>query len=61
MISRKTTRKTAQLGDIVAEMFDHATSYSPDPKVVARLATHAVMQMVRRSGRSRTVDTARLS
>ncbi|AUX40534.1 uncharacterized protein SOCE26_019350 [Sorangium cellulosum] len=44
--------KTAQLGDLVAAAFDQAAHYSTDPSEVSRLATQAVMQVVRRMRRT---------
>ncbi len=39
---RARVRKTAQLGEVVAAVFDRAAHYSADPKEVSRLATRAV-------------------
>jgi hypothetical protein len=44
-------QKTAQLGELVAAAFDNAAHYSTDPREVSRLATQAVMNMLRRAGR----------
>ena len=38
---------TAQLGDVVVTAFDEAAHYSTDPRVVSRLATRAVMLLLR--------------
>lgn len=47
---------TAQLGDLIAAVFDEAARYSTDPKQVARLATRAVQHLLRHSRvRSRIV------
>ena len=43
---RKTTRKTARLGELIAAVFDEAARYSTDPKEVSRLATHAVSHLM---------------
>jgi hypothetical protein len=40
-------RKTAQLGEVVAAVFDKAAHYSRDPKEVSRLATQAVALILR--------------
>lgn len=40
---------TAQLGDVIAAVFDEAARYSTDPKQVARLATRAVQHLLRHS------------
>ncbi len=42
-------RGTAKLGDIVVVAFDEAARYTKDPAEVARLATKAVMHLVKRS------------
>jgi hypothetical protein len=39
--------KTAQLGELVAAVFDNAARYSTDPREVARLATQTVEHMLR--------------
>ena len=44
-------RKTAQLGELVTATFDMAAKYSRDPEEVSRLATRAVMHILRRSRR----------
>ncbi|WP_437622985.1 hypothetical protein [Sorangium sp. So ce1151] len=46
------THTTAQLGDLVAAAFDQAAHYSTDPSEVSRLATQAVMHVVRRMRRA---------
>jgi hypothetical protein len=45
-------QKSAQLGELVAAVFDEAMSYSKDPREVSRLATRTVTRMVRRSRRA---------
>jgi hypothetical protein len=45
---KTTVHKTAQLGDLVVAAFDKAAQYSTDPREVSRLATRAVMHMLRR-------------
>jgi hypothetical protein len=44
---RARVRKTAQLGEVVAAVFDKAAHYSADPKEVSRLATQAVALILR--------------
>ena len=51
---RTTIHKTADLGDLVVAVFDSAASYSADPQEVSRLATQAVIAMVRRAQRVST-------
>jgi hypothetical protein len=46
--------KTAELGDLVVAVFDNAARYSTDPREVSRLATLAVMKMLRRAWRHST-------
>jgi hypothetical protein len=48
---RTHVRKTAQLGELVVAAFKEAARYSTDPDEVSRLATRAVMRIVRRAGR----------
>ena len=43
---KKTTRRTARLGELVAAVFDEAARYSTDPREVSRLATHAVSHLM---------------
>jgi hypothetical protein len=45
---RTDAHETAQLGELVVAAFDEAAQYSSDPREVSRLATRAVMQMLRR-------------
>ena len=45
------TEKTAQLGDLIADAFDEAARHSTDPREVSRLATEAVMLLMRRARR----------
>ena len=45
---RTNVDKTAQLGELVVAAFDEAAQYSSDPREVSRLATEAVMHMLRR-------------
>ncbi|MHB8877842.1 MAG: hypothetical protein ACYC8T_29465 [Myxococcaceae bacterium] len=49
---RATSRKTAQLGELVAAAFDSAAPYSSDPRELSRLATQAVTGMLRRAARA---------
>jgi hypothetical protein len=44
---RALVRKTAQLGEVVAAVFDKAGHYSRDPQEVSRLATQAVALILR--------------
>ena len=41
------THETIRLGDLVVAVFDEAAHYSSDPKEVSRLATQAVMHILR--------------
>ena len=43
--------KTVELGDVVVAAFDEAAHYSSDPRKVSRLATRAVLRMLRRARR----------
>jgi|WetSurMetagenome_2_1015567.scaffolds.fasta_scaffold493956_2 hypothetical protein len=45
-------QKTAQLGELVAAVFDEATLYSNDPREVSRLATRTVARMLRHGRRA---------
>jgi hypothetical protein len=45
---KKTTRKTARLGELIAAVFDEAARYSIDPREVSRLAAHAVSHLMLR-------------
>jgi len=51
---RTNVHKTAQLGELVVAAFDKAEHYSTDPREVSRLATQAVMRMLRRAWRAST-------
>jgi hypothetical protein len=42
---------TASLGELVVVAFDKAARYSANPEKVARLATAAVLRMLRRAGK----------
>jgi hypothetical protein len=46
---RTDTHKTVRLGDLVVAAFDKAAQHSSDPREISRLATRAVMQMLRRA------------
>jgi hypothetical protein len=48
-------RTTAPLGELVAAAFDAAARFSPDPRVVSRLATLTVARYLRRPLASRFV------
>jgi hypothetical protein len=39
---------TAPLGELVVAVFDKAARYSSDPREVSRLATQAIMELLRR-------------
>ena len=41
--------RTVELGDLVVAVFDEAAHYSTDPREVSRLATRAVMHVLRRA------------
>jgi hypothetical protein len=49
---RTQVHKTAQLGELVAAVFDRAARYSTDPREVSRLATQAVAHILRRARRT---------
>ena len=49
---RTNVHKTAQFGDLVVAAFDMAAQYSADPREVSRLATRAVLHMLRRTQRT---------
>jgi hypothetical protein len=49
---RTTTRRTAQLGDLVVAAFDGAARLSADPFVVSRLATLVVNHVLYRGSRA---------
>ena len=40
-------RNIVQVGDLVAAVFDSASQYSVDPRVVSRLATRALGHLLR--------------
>jgi fructose-1-phosphate kinase PfkB-like protein len=44
-------QQTAPLGEVVVAAFDKAARYSANPEKVARLATAAVVRMLRRAGK----------
>ena len=46
---RTTLHRTALFGDLVAAVFDEAALLSSNPKVIAKMAALAVMQVLRRS------------
>jgi len=48
---RSHAAKTARLGELILAAFDMAARYSTDPREVSRLATGAVMRMLRSSRR----------
>lgn len=46
---RSRAHVTAPLGELIVAVYDEAAHYSADPREVSRLATRAVVRMVRRS------------
>lgn len=54
---RAPNRDSTQLGELIAAVYDIAAQYSIDPKVISRLATRVVHQMVMKAGR--TMDAKR--
>ena len=46
--------ETAKLGDLIVAAFDEAARYTADPKLVAQLATRAVISMLRHAPRAST-------
>ena len=44
---RTNAHETAQLGELVVAAFDAAAQYNSDPREVSRLATRAVMHLLR--------------
>lgn len=50
--------QTAQLGDLVAAVFDTAAQYSKDPAEVSRLATSAVTHLLRSARRTTMASSA---
>ena len=56
---RTHNHKTAELGELVAAVFDKAALYSTDPEEVSRLATRAVMHLLRRSRRTQRRTSGR--
>lgn len=53
---RADLRKTAELGEVVAAVFDKAAHYSANPRKVSRLVTQAVALMLR-TQRTRTASS----
>jgi hypothetical protein len=51
-------RTTTSLGELIAAAFDAAARFSPDPRVVSRLATLTVARYLRRPVASRLVGAA---
>ena len=51
--------KTVPLGELVTTAFDEAGKYSSDPHEVSRLATGAVMRMLRRARKMPYRDSTR--
>jgi hypothetical protein len=49
---RTHVHKATRVGELVVAAFDEASHYSADPAEVSRLATKAVMQMLRRARRA---------
>jgi hypothetical protein len=46
---RTNVRKTVQLGELVVAAFDKAAQFTTDAQEISRLATRAVMRMLRRA------------
>jgi hypothetical protein len=46
---KTSVRKTVQLGELIVAVFDSAALCSKDPREISRLATAAVMHMLRRA------------
>jgi len=44
---RATFRKSAELGELVVAAFDTSAHYSANPREVSRLATRAIVHMLR--------------
>ena len=55
---KKITRKTAQLGDLIAAVFDEAARYSTEPSEVSCLAAQAVKDMMRRARKMAVLPAA---
>ena len=58
---RTLTRRTAQLGELVAAAFDGATRFSADPLEVARLATLVVNHVLHRGRRDGRISVGPLA
>ena len=54
-------QRRAPLGELVAATFEEAAFYSVDPQVVARLATSALMNVLRRRAPKTFVSLYRTS
>jgi hypothetical protein len=48
-LMRTDTHNTVQLGELVVAVFDSAAEHSTDPREVSRLATEAVVGLLRRA------------
>jgi len=55
---RRHVHKTVQLGELVVAAFNKAARFSANPEEVSRLATSAVIHMLRRAGRTLAVQAA---
>jgi hypothetical protein len=58
---RTLTRRTAQLGELVAAAFDGAKRLSADPREVSRLATLVVNHVLYRERRTGRISVGRLA
>jgi hypothetical protein len=54
---RTNIHKTVQLGELVVAAFDKAAQRSGDPREISRLATGAVMRILRRARKTSTRPT----
>jgi hypothetical protein len=54
MALAKPNRKTAQLGELVAALYDRAARMTGDPERASRLAARAVTRLLVRTGNLRT-------
>lgn len=49
-LMKTTCRRTTQLGEVIAAVFDEAAEYSHDPREVSWLANRAIANIIRRPG-----------
>jgi hypothetical protein len=55
---RANVRRTVQLGEVVVAAFDMAAQHSTDSREISRLATKAVVQMLRRAWETSLLPSA---